>query len=791
MSDLTLPADSTIVTESATPKTGPDAEERERKKKLLALARKQLKSVISGENFYREQAAKDAKFRAGTWGMKSYQWPDGVQEEREADKRPCITVNRMPSFIRQVTNQARAAHLRIHVNPVDDMGDPKVAEVIQGIIRNIETQSFADRAYAMASDKQAEQGRGFLTLTTEWVHQNDDRATGPDLFRQRLRIKREINPLSIYVGYSEEADYGDADFSFKVSDVDAEKWKELTGKTEVPTPATAESLGAPGDETGDWFPSGKIRIAEWVNRESVGAKRRLALMDDGRVIPYPSDEQKAELEKLGAKILRDRWVQKRVMMKRLIDCCDVHEESEWVTDQQPHVPVLGDEYIIEGEKDYRGVVRDSQGAAQVYNVEVSALVENVGLGNKSPVVGYKGQFGLPDSPQRKAWETAHKKPYAFLELDPIDIDGKPAPFIGRQAFEPPIDGVVVAIQQADNDYKATAGFFDASLGERGPQESGKAIIARQRQDELGSSHYLDNLRFALCALGKQLVKAVRRVYDAPQTVRITGKDERPKKVMVFSGKDKDPRNPQFQPKDANGNPVPFQLPDGVKEIYDIGVGEYDVEVTAGPDTGSRRAEAVEAMTQLFATMPPEIAVKFLDLYFMVMDFPKAQQMAERAKMLLPPELQEDEESDIPPAVRAKMMAMKQQFEEVVGKLKEAEQALETDQVKAAAMLKGKQIDAASRERIAAGAQQTVLAKTEAEINADQALTDIQAQIENLRSVMTMVHEQRMARDQNRHDASHEVGLEMMRHATATAQADQQAERDAAVAAAAPTETGTA
>lgn len=731
--DLTLPGEASITTDRAeSSDEDPTAKAaREADEKKLAIARKQFRTCVNALSHFRKEALDDTKFRAGTWGEVSHQWPAGVQEDREHDGRPCITVNRIPSFIRQVTNMARQAHLRIQVSPVDDKGDPKVAETIQSIIRNIEVQSWADRAYAAGSEKQAEIGLGIIGITVEWADPDNEKS-----MRRRIRIVQKKNPLAIYHDVAaREADWSDADYSFEVTDLDPDAYELHTGKK--PPVVTDSMFGSDGDETGDWFPNGKIRIAQWFNREAVGEKKRIALLSDGTVIPYPTPEQKAEIEALGTTIKQDRYVQKRQLVWRKITGREILEESIWPARAQPYIPVMGDELEVDGEKDWRGVTRDAKGSARMYNVQASALIEAIGSALRAPVVGPLGAFGAPNSQQRKAWETDNRKRHAFLEYSPISIDNTLAPPPQRASYEPSIGNIVAGIQQTDNDLKTTAGFNDASLGERGPQESGKAIIARQRQDEMGSSHYLDNLRFALCSVGRQLVQLIRVYYDEPTVVRITGKDDRQRKVMVFSGAGKDPRNPEFlsthpgpmplpmadgsmvQP----GQKIPFQLPEGVSDIYDLDAGEFDIEVSASPSSGSRRQEAVEAMSSLFERMPPELAAKFLDLYFMVMDFPLAQQMAERAKKLLPPELQDQDEGG--PAAQSPQTVA--QLQALTGQLQQTQQALQAAQQE----LGSQQQQLAAKERMFQLEQnikgQLAQAEMQAKAAVDQA--DIQRQRE--------------------------------------------------------------
>lgn len=695
--DLTLAnevsVESTIDTESAVTKKETPAEKKQREAdaKTIKKAIKQFRSIVRGEQFYRQQAVEDMKFRAGTWGTKSFQWPEGMLEKRREQKQVTITINRIPGSIQQVTNQARQAHLSIRVSAVDNKNDPKVAEVFQGIIRNIEQQSFADRAYYMAADKQAEQGRGCFRLITKFA---DD-----GTMRQVIRLIRERNPLSVFWDVSaKEADYSDAWFAFQASDLDEDAFEEATG--EAP-PSDAQVTAFVGDnENGekDWFPNKKTRLMEWVNREPDGEKFTLVELSNGECIPEPDEKGLRILKRGGITVTeKSRVVQKYKWVWRKLTALKIYEETIWPGGANPWIPVLGTEYEIDGEVDYRGVTRDAKEPARAYNVETAALLGAVGQGVKAPVVGWKGQFGKQGTAQRKAWETASEVPHPFLELDPMDIDGKPAPMAQRMQFEVPIDGIISAIRQSDEDYKTTSGFRDASLGVAGPQESADAIKARQRQDELGSSHYLDNLRFALCSAGRQLIKLIRATMDVPTIVRITGDDDRERPVLVYSGKDMNPRHPKYlktHPRTAAplttkdgtvvqpGEKIPYEMPDGVKEIYDLSVGEFHIEVSAGPDPGTRRQEQVDTIADVLKFMPPDLSSKMLDLFLQLFDLPVVRQMAERVKMLTG--MQDDEGgamADLPPEAKAIILKMQQELQQAKQQLQDAGMKLATGQPK--------------------------------------------------------------------------------------------------------------
>lgn len=105
---------------------------------ILAEAKERLQQADDAWAENRADALDDLKFaRMGE------QWPDAVRKEREREGRPCLTINKMPSFIRQVVNDVRQNRPSIKVHPVDSGSDPKTAEIMSELIRNIEYSSNA------------------------------------------------------------------------------------------------------------------------------------------------------------------------------------------------------------------------------------------------------------------------------------------------------------------------------------------------------------------------------------------------------------------------------------------------------------------------------------------------------------------------------------------------------------------------------------------------------------------------------------------------------------------------
>src|SRR5262245_31958633 len=239
---------------------------------ILAAARMRFETASNAESRMRQEMLEDLKFRAGE------QWPDQIRSDRTIDKRPVITVNRLPQFIKQITNPQRQARPALQINPVSSGADQDTAEILQGLIRHIEQSSHAEVAFDEAYDDAVTIGRGWFRILTEYEDEGDG-------FNQEIVVRRVSNPFTVYVDpASHELDYSDARYMFIVDDVPRDEYKLLYGDAAL---SSLELFQSQGDRAADWFPEGKVRIAEYWYVEIV--KRTMVLVRDfdGQTLTVP------------------------------------------------------------------------------------------------------------------------------------------------------------------------------------------------------------------------------------------------------------------------------------------------------------------------------------------------------------------------------------------------------------------------------------------------------------------------------------------------------------------------
>ena len=575
---------------------------------FMVTARSRFNQAIEANGENRVSEVEDLKFAAGS-SDNGFQWPEKIRNMRENDPngaRPVLTINKLPQHIKLVTNEQRQNRPSVKVIPVDDKGDPEVAKILDGIVRHIEVNSDADVAYDTACENQVTIGEGYFRILTDYLDENS--------FEQDILIKRIRNSFSVYMDPNIQDPSGaDQKWCFITDELSKDEFKAQYPKAQV----SDWELEGQGDQYRSWFENDRIRIAEYFCFEET--EKTIYLMEDGSVVDVVP-EGMVSVKERKTKVPKVCWYK--------INGCEVLEKRDWAGKYIPVVRVVGNEFDIEGKLIISGIVRNAKDAQRMYNYWTSTEAEAIALAPKSPFVGAAGQFENYED----KWQSANIKNYAYLEYNPIDINGHPVPPPQRQM--PPMvqAGIVAAKNAAAGDIQATVGQYNPSLGAEAQEKSGVAIRARQRQADVGTFHYVDNLSRAIRHCGRILLDLIPKIYDTQRVARILGEDGEPDHAKI---------NPEQQ--------VPVQDEMGedgkaIGKIYNPGIGRYDVSVIVGPSYTTKRQEAVESMSQLLQGNPQLWGVVG-DLFVKNMDWPGADEIAERIKKTIPPQLIEQDEGE--------------------------------------------------------------------------------------------------------------------------------------------------
>ena len=632
MNENGLPQAGPMATDKSTdgvPATGED---------IICEVKDRFKLCNSAEGDNRAEALDDLEF------LKGNQWPEKQRRQRESEGRPCLTINKLPTFLQQVTNDQRQNQASIKVSPVSESADSDTAEIIQGMIRHIEYDSAASVAYDTAVNSAAAIGFGYFRLITEYEDEGS--------FDQVIKFKRIRNSFTVSMDpASTEPDGSDQQWC-----IVSEKMTKTEFKARYPDAQTTiqgfDNRSVGNGDNQEWIWEDMVRVAEYYRIEFETATL-YQLMDGSVTWDKPQDE---------TQIKNKRESVKRKVMWYKMTPLEILEEVEIKCKWIPVFPVYGTEIDIDGKVYRAGLIRNAKDPAMMYNFWMTSATEEVSLRPKTPYIGAEGQFEGHES----KWRQANNRSYPYLEYKPTSVDGQLAPPPSRQQMvDVPVGVLTMASHAADN-VKQTTGLFDSSLGAAGNATSGKQELAQQKQGNVANFHYTDNLNITLRHAGKCLINMIPNYYDAQRVVQIRGEDGTSEHAEINKW---DEVAQRF--------------------INDVTVGKYDVAVSVGPSYATMRAEAADAMVQFGQSWPKLMDIAG-DKVVKAMNWPGAEAIAERIERTIPDNIKLDPKDpnakpQIPPEAQQQIQQLTEQVKQLTEDADKNKASIERENIKAEAI----------------------------------------------------------------------------------------------------------
>lgn len=537
------------------------------------------------------------------------QWDEWMSESRRG--RPTYTVNKLRQAMKQITNDQRQNRPQAKVRAVEG-GDSDLAEVRQGLIRNIDSQIDAQRAVDTAFQFAVGGGYGVWRIKTAYA---DDGG-----FDQVIEREEIPNPYSVVFDPSaKKKDRRDARYAF----VDTQ-WARSQFKDRWPK-AKCVSVNDAIESTKSWWDEKEVTVAEYWYKTT--EQIEIVLLSDGTV--HDADKLELIWDELAAQGIteqRRRVAERECVYQCIVSGAEILEgPSKWPGKFIPLVPVWGEILNLKGKDEFFGAVRFAKDAQRMYNYERSTFIETLAdqpyspfMADAASIEGYETQY--------QAMRTK-RPPVLLYKANPALPNG------GKPTREMPPSFPAALAQAAaisSDDIKAATGIYDASLGARSNETSGRAIIARQREGDVANFDYIDNLSYALKYDFEVTNDLITAIYDTQRQVRILGEDGAEKAVDVN----------RVVLDEQTGQPV---------TLNDMSQGRFDISVTVGPSYTTQRMEAAEAMMQL-ANDPSPIGMVAKYGFIKNLDAPMLEDVRKAArKVLVSQGLLDPEEGEQPPA----------------------------------------------------------------------------------------------------------------------------------------------
>lgn len=534
------------------------------------------------------------------------QWEKGDITARETTGRPIVTVNKMQTFVNMVVNKHAMDKTRIKV-VANENTDDKTAAVVNGLIRHIQysEKSDAGDAYDQAFYDLVTSGYGAIAIETEYCSW--------DSFDQEIIISKIDDPDSVYLDENgdfatrllcvNKEDYPDKT-SFDTELVDKEDDDEITlleywerTKEKV----TIYKINVVPAPVQDQLPQDTEQAVEQV----FGIKKPLA-PGMHTVTELPGDDTVYT-------IIKQRQSEKPIVKKYLMDANSIISVDDWPGQYIPIVVLKAREHEISEGCFYKPLIYDGIGPQRLYNFNSSQQAELLQKAPRSVWVGVEGVF----SGHEDEFSDTNLSSRPYLEHAATDVDGNPAPAPSLVSAPAPSSGFFQETVKADDEIKSTIGLFNPSLGNTGNETSGRAILARQQQGDIGTYHFTKVGISAMRRLGIILIDLIPHYYDSERSIKILGEDMADEVVWI--------------------NKLYRDEKTGENVLYDMRVGTYDVKVDTGAPTTTRKMDAAENLMK-FAEVIPAAAQVSGHLIARNMDFDGAEELSNLMKATVPPDV---------------------------------------------------------------------------------------------------------------------------------------------------------
>lgn len=614
----------------------------------LKLARDRFKLAQEADKKQRDRENEDIGFYNGD------QWPEDIKNSRKGQNaqnglppipaRPMITINKTREPVRQVLNEERQADMGIEIVAADDFGDltgpidETEIHLREGLVRRIQRESTASDARTWAFARAVQAGRGYYSVMTRYA---------PGKTRdQEIYIHRYYDQSCVLLDPAhEQPDGSDAEWGFEATDIAWDvyvaEYPRRKGKKNRVVQWEDSEWQLECEHKPEWFSTeGETRMVRVMNYwYTVRQSRELvAFAFDSD----PTQERVEWADEVDVDALRAAgWVEipdsrREVIEKSIkwakLDGCDDDplEETDWQGPDMPIVKVLGEELQPEnGERRVEGMVRSMRAPGYGFNVMVSRWIELIGLAPLVPVMVEEGTIeGYEDW-----WQMANTRTLPYLPWKRKNLnDTEAAPPTVPPSRNPPIDAVAGSVQLFNDAIQSTSGIHSSALGQAAPSVRSKRqneqLIEQSKQ---GTGHYLNNLQRSMRYEAQIINNLLYPVYGTRpgRIARIVNGEGDGEHVLIGQ--------PMVM---QQGRPVVASPGNAQAKKYTLTKdAKFNIAIKVSPQRDTRRQQENQTVGELIA-QNPELMTWFGDLFFMTMDGPGHQQMAERAKVMLAPPIQQ-------------------------------------------------------------------------------------------------------------------------------------------------------
>lgn len=565
-------------------------------------------------------------------------WDDATVTSASMET-PELVINFTDTLVTRIVNNMAEREPRGKCHPIGDGADTDRADVINGIGRHVEYRSEASVAYDTGADNAVTIGWGWWELLSEFET--------PRSFSKEIRISPIMNVFSVYGDPAAIMPTAcDMNWCLIAVDLPRTEYKRLYPRME---------MADWSDEANGWDEKEQIRIAKYFRiREKSETLYRIQRANGEDYTRFKSElPAEATLAATGDKIVEERDSSRRQVEMFRLNGTRVVEREILPGTFIPVIRCQGNARNIDGRIYRRGMVKSMMDPQRMVDYGEVAKIRRLGLAPQAPWIAYEGQLdGHPE------WDSSNTTSYSVLTHKPVTI----ATAQGDQLLPPPTRqppaqieaGFAEFVQGMRSNLLAIAGMPNepGQDEQQGQVVSGRAIQRRDKLSDQSHSQYYKNQKLAIAHTWRIMLEWIPHYYSEERMQRIIGEDGKPQMIALNKAMESD----------------------GVKSIKnDVSVGRYDVVMDSGPSYETKREEGSESLLELTGspTLGPIVAKTAPDLVFRAMDFPYAEEIADRLAAQTPDGLKKIMEN-LPKEARAVVQSLASENDQLKKALQEAQ-----------------------------------------------------------------------------------------------------------------------
>jgi hypothetical protein len=561
------------------------------------------------------------------------QWTAVERSEFTRLFKPAMTFNKLYDPVKKIAGEQRKNKPDLIVRSLTGKATQEQINLRADLVRTISYQSQNDLVYQTAFKSALMMGFGAFQICLDYE--------SPKSFNQIIRYEMISDPTrTAFDATALKPHKGDGNYCARyyvfTRDEFFATYPYVTNPVSYVDPymlldfqwQTRDTITVCDYFVKEWFP---LIIYKLSNGEVVNENEWEALQANfkmQREITKGSVVEKI-VENEMPRIVGERQTQDyRIMHYRMIRD-QIIDFSEWPSKNLPIIFVDGDSYYIEGRQYTKSFIHEARDAQKCVNYFGSDIVADVKNRRREQ------WLGTPDN--ISGYEQDWRNPELQMGL----LRAKPDPKTGQMPVkQPPWDlspAIMQNFQRATQDIREILGFSETEALQ-GRDISGKARRERKLEGSMSAYVYFDNMN--------QAVEQGGRVVN-DLLPYIIGNDER---RMVISKNDGKTDPVTINEKQSDGT---------IKN--DLGIGDFDVEINSGPSFAVQKEVALEFFQQTISNNP-QIFNLIADLWAGNLDIQQMQQVKDRLKSLVPPEILAKEEGKQPPQPQPNPQMMMMQAE---------------------------------------------------------------------------------------------------------------------------------